>query len=153
VNETVLLSQVANSDEAEFLTMAEAYFTELNPGFVAADDWRTSYFSGLRASPNTQVQWIQCHGTRAGFVIYGIERHHFLPRSIPHIYEFYVLPRFRRSAVGLEAAKQVLQALRQLSPSRIQLEITSGNTAAAEFWQVFGFRKVAERYVLDEGRK
>jgi ribosomal protein S18 acetylase RimI-like enzyme len=153
VSERVQLSPVADSEASAFLAMAKDYFKELNPNFVAGADWQASYFSRLKNSSDTHLNWIRCDGERAGFAIYGVEGHRFLPRKNGYVYEFYIQPRFRRSGIGREAAEQVLGALRQLEPARIQLEITSGNSIAAEFWQSFGFDKVAERYVLDQGSK
>jgi ribosomal protein S18 acetylase RimI-like enzyme len=149
----VCLSPVSESEEPEFLAMAEGYFTELNPGFIALDDWRASYFSRIKTTPDTCLLWIQCDGRRAGFVLYGLEKHRFLPRTTGCVYEFYILPQFRRSGIGRQAGEAVVQLLRRSSPSKIQLEVASGNASAAEFWQELGFRKVAERYVLNEVRK
>jgi ribosomal protein S18 acetylase RimI-like enzyme len=153
VSERVQLSPVADSEASAFLAMAMDYFKELNPNFVAGADWQASYFSWLKSSSDTHLNWIHCNGERAGFAIYGVEGHRFLPRKNGYVYEFYIQPRFRRSGIGREAAEQVLSALRKLDPAKIQLEITSGNSVAAEFWETFGFGKVAERYVLDQGSK
>jgi len=153
VSERVLLSPVADSEASAFLTMAKDYFKELNPKFVAGADWQASYFSRLKSSSDTHLDWIHCNGERAGFVIYGVEAHRLLPRKNGYVYEFYIQARFRRSGIAREAAEQVLGALRKLDPAKIQLEITAGNSVAAEFWETFGFGKVAERYVLDQGSK
>jgi ribosomal protein S18 acetylase RimI-like enzyme len=149
----VCLSPVSESEEAEFLAMAEAYFTELNPEFVALDDWRASYFPRIKTNPDTRLLWIQCGRRRAGFVLYGLEKHRFLPRKTGCVYEFYILHQFRRSGIGRQAGEAIVQLLRESSPSKIQLEVASGNASAAEFWRALGFRKVAERYVLNEARK
>lgn len=148
MKERVSLSPIANSEGPEFLRMAERYFTELNPQFVARDDWRSGFFS--RRDPDLNFQWILAGARRAGFAIFGKENHRFLPLTTGCVYEFYVLLEFRRTGVGRDAAKQVMDSLRRLSPSKIQLEIAQGNAAAAEFWQTMGFRKVSERYVLRE---
>jgi ribosomal protein S18 acetylase RimI-like enzyme len=153
LSERVQLLPVADSEASTFLAMATDYFKELNRDFVADADWQASYFSRLKSSSDTHLHWIHCNGERAGFAIYGIEGHRFLPRKNGYVYEFYVQPRFRRSGIGREAAGKVLGALRQLDPARIQLEITAGNSVAVEFWETFGFGKVAERYVLDQGSK
>jgi len=153
VHERVQLLPVADSEAPEFLAMAAAYFRELNPNFVASADWQSGFFSGVKNSPGTYARWIHCDGERAGFAIYGIEGHRFLPRKTAWVYEFYVQPRFRRSGVGREAAEQMLDVLRMSGSSKIQLEITSGNAAAAAFWARFGFGKVSERHVLHQRPK
>jgi ribosomal protein S18 acetylase RimI-like enzyme len=150
MTQSVRLAPVEDSEELEFLTMAEAYFRELDSRFVPHEDWNTSYFKRLQSAAGVCLRWIQCGADRVGFVIYGVERHRFLPRMSGWVYELYILPHRRRSGVGKQAAVEVLRVLRQLAPSKIQLEVTPGNTSARLFWQALGFDKVAERYVLGE---
>ena len=130
--------------------MAEEYFSELNPNFVAQQDWKRSYFRVLTSQPEIVAQWIHTKNSRAGFVIYGTERHRFLPRTKGCVYEFYILPQFRRGGVGRETARQLIEMLRKQSPASIQLEVAAGNKTAAKFWKSMGFQHVSERYVLDE---
>jgi ribosomal protein S18 acetylase RimI-like enzyme len=149
----VSLRTVEAAEQEEFLNLAAAYFRELNPFFVPKEDWRASYFAQLRTDPNLHVEWIQTGAERTGFVIYGTEKHRFLPRQNGCVYEFYIVPRLRGGGMGREAARKIIAKLRELAPTKIQLEVASGNPRAAEFWQGLGFRKVSERYVLEEGSK
>ncbi|HVN19620.1 MAG TPA: GNAT family N-acetyltransferase [Dongiaceae bacterium] len=151
--DTLTLAAVADTEKREFLAMAEAYFRELNPDFVPSDDWREMYFARLQHSPDLYLRWICGGAQRMGFVIYGIERHRFLPRTTGCVYEMYILPQFRGSGVGKRAGGEVICILRRFGPSKIQLEIACGNASATLFWQTLGFRKVSERYVLDEVQK
>jgi|SRR5215472_3741294 len=151
--QSILLAPVEDSEEVEFLTMAEAYFRELDSRFVPHEDWSANYFSCLQRTPEVYLRWIQCGADRIGFVVYGVERHRFLPRTHGWVYELYIMPHRRRSGVGRQVAIEVIRVLRELDPSKIQLEVTPGNISARLFWQALGFDKVAERYVLGEAPK
>ena len=148
----ISLAGVEASEKEEFLALAEAYFKEMNPSFVPASDWRAEYYHRIESDVRLRLRWILFSGKRAGFVIFGTETHRFLPRTNGCIYEFYVLPDFRRTGVGRQAAELVIGQLHQEDPAKIQLEVATGNAAAAEFWRSFGFRSVSERYVLDKER-
>jgi ribosomal protein S18 acetylase RimI-like enzyme len=143
------MSLVPALDCEDFLRMATDYFSELNPTFVPRSDWRERYFSEIVSNPRYFLRWILCDGARAGFVLFGLEDHHFLPRKTGVIYELYVLPEFRRRGVAKACALEAIRQLRTYSPSKIQLEILDGASAAADFWTSLGFRKVSERFVLD----
>ena len=138
---------IALENQDEFTAMALDHFRGLNPDFTPHEDWKQHYFSRIQNNPNHHLEWILKDGKRAGFILYGIEDHRFLPRKTGAIYEVYVTPEFRRLGLAREAASQAIQTLRQQS-SRIQLEVMEGNTAAAALWKSLGFRKVTERYVL-----
>ena len=150
MTQPVRLAPVADSEEREFLTMAEAYFRELDSRFVPHQDWSTNYFRRLQSTPDAYLRWIQFGADRVGFVVYGVERHRFLPRTNGWVYELYISPDRRRSGVGRQAAVEVIRVLRELAPSKIQLEVTSSNVSARQFWKTLGFDKASERYVLGE---
>ena len=152
VRDSISLVPIADSEQHEFLEAAEAYFRELNPAFVAQEDWKNHYVAQLRSGQDIYMRWIESRGQCAGFVIFGLEKHRFLPRTSGCVYELYVFPRFRRLGVGETAAKEVIRLLREFSPSKIQLEIALGNTSGVAFWRSLGFKKISERYVLKEGQ-
>ena len=153
MEELLRLVPVLSSDKAEFLSMATQYFTELNSNFVPQRDWEANYFQRLQDGTNLCARWIVVDERRIGFSVYGVENHRFLPRTIGCIYEFYVLPSFRRSGIGMQAAMSTIKELRNCSPAKIQLEVLHGNESAQKFWNSLGFRKVSERFVLDGGDK
>jgi ribosomal protein S18 acetylase RimI-like enzyme len=143
------MSPIPTPDREDFLRMAMDYFFELNPTFVPQSDWRERYFSGIVSNPWYFLRWILSDGARAGFILFGLEDHRFLPRKTGVIYELYVLPEFRRRGVAKACAQEAIRQLRTQFPSKIQLEILDGAPAASEFWKSLGFRKVSERFVLD----
>ena len=145
------LVPVEIKEREAFLAMAEQHFRELNPGFTPAHDWQGSYFETIKGNPNYLLRWILVDGQRAGFIISGVEKHHFLPRKTGAIYELYVVPGQRKRGIARACAAQVIKELRKLSISKIQLEVVEGNVAALELWRSLGFRKVTERLILMEG--
>jgi len=135
-------------EREDFLRMAVGYFSELNPGFLPSPEWKEHYFPNIISNPRFFLRWIARDGTRAGFILFGLENHRFLPKQNGVVYELYVLPEFRRHGIAKECANQAIQELWQYSPSKIQLEVLAGSSAAA-FWRSVGFHKVTERFVLD----
>jgi ribosomal protein S18 acetylase RimI-like enzyme len=128
--------------------MAKAHFRELNPGFVPHDDWERCYFETILDNPDMFLRWILADGERAGFILFGIEGHRFLPRRTGSVYEMYLAPRHRRHGIGRQVALDVIAEMRLRSPSKIQLEVTEGNQRAVAFWRSLGFERVTERFVL-----
>jgi len=142
---------IVASDQEEFQRMAIEHFSELNPAFVPHNDWKEQYFQNILSQPQCSLRWIVCDGIRAGFILFGLENHRFLPRKTGSIYEVYVRPEFRRRGVAGICAKEAIRELWTYSPSKIQLEVTEGQTAAAALWRSLGFQKVTERFVLVRG--
>ena len=138
------------SEGDEFLVMAERLFHGLNANFVPQSDWKQGYFENILANARLSLRWITVDGRRAGFVLFGLEAHRFLPRFSGMIFELYIEPEFRRKGIAQAVARQVIQELKAQSPAKIQLEVMEGNHAAAALWVSLGFRKVSERYVLTE---
>ena len=150
---TVSTQAVASSDGDAFLAMAERLFRGLNANFVPQADWKQSYFENILGNPRFSLRWIVVDGNRAGFVLFGLEAHRFLPRFNGMIFELYIEPEFRRRGVAQKVAREVIRELQAQSPAKIQLEVMEGNHAAAALWLSLGFRKVSERYVLAETKE
>ncbi|HEY4905387.1 MAG TPA: UDP-2,4-diacetamido-2,4,6-trideoxy-beta-L-altropyranose hydrolase [Candidatus Sulfotelmatobacter sp.] len=147
----VSMVPVVRSEGQDFLRMAVHHFSELNPSFTPHDDWKRHYFETIHANPQFFLRWILCDGERAGFVLFGIEKHKFLPRKTGAVYELYVVPAFRRRGVASACAQQAIKELWALGPSKIQLEVAEGNDRAAALWRSLQFRKVSARFVLTNG--
>lgn len=145
---TVTLVAIASADRDVFLQMAEQHFRGLNPSFLPHSDWTQHYFERIQANSRMFARWIMVDGRRAGFILFGMEDHRFLPRLTAMIYELFVLPELRGLGVARICAKQAISELQMLGPSKIQLEVMEGNEAAKRLWLSMGFRKVSERYVL-----
>ncbi|MGA8617155.1 MAG: N-acetyltransferase [Candidatus Sulfotelmatobacter sp.] len=135
-------------DREAFLEMAAQHFRELNPSFVPAEDWKPHYFDRILRNPRLFPRWVVAGGRRAGFVLFGLEDHVFLPRRSGVVYELYISPEFRRQGIARACSQQAIDELRSHTPSKVQLEITGNNLGAAALWTSLGFEKVAERWVL-----
>ncbi len=136
------------SQKRDFMEMALRHFRELNPNFVPAADWEQCYFENIQKNLNCSLCWILVEGKRAGFVLYGIEPHRFLPRKTGAVYELYVLLEYRGKGIASACAEMVIGELRKSSPTKIQLEVLEGNAAAAHMWRKLGFKKVSERLTI-----
>jgi UDP-2,4-diacetamido-2,4,6-trideoxy-beta-L-altropyranose hydrolase len=146
----VSMRPIAATEQAEFLRMAEKHFSEMNPSFVPQDDWKEHYFPTIRANPHYFLRWIVCDEKRAGFILFGLEKHRFLPRMTGAVYEVYILPEFRRRGVASACSVEAIRELQSYAPSKIQLEVIEGRIAAAALWESLGFQKATSRYVLSE---
>lgn len=144
----VSMLPIVESDREAFMRMAVSHFTELDPSFVPRVDWQEHYFSHILANPRCFLRWIVADGSSAGFILFGLEDHRFLPRKTGIIYELYVLPSLRRRGLAKASAAAAIAELSTHSPSKIQLEVMEGRAAAAAFWKSLGFKKASERFVL-----
>ena len=144
----VSMLPIASSERDEFLRMAVNHFSELNASFAPQDDWKEHYFATIMANPQYFLRWIICDEKRAGFILFGLEKHRFLPRKTGVIYEVYIVPEFRRRGLAKACAIQAIRELWTHAPSKIQLEVIEGRVAAAALWKSLGFQKVTDRYVL-----
>lgn len=144
----VSMLPVLPADREDLQKMAVSHFSELNSAFVPQNDWKERYFPAILANPQYFLRWIVCDGKRAGFILFGLEDHRFLPRKTGAIYELYVLPEFRRRGVAKACAIEAIRELWTYSPSKIQLEVLEDSSAAIALWKSLGFQKVSERFVL-----
>ena len=149
----VRMELIFRADRESFLEMAQRHFRELNPAFVPHEDWKQHYFNKIQSNPDWTLCWILQGEQRAGFILFGLEDHRFLPRKTGAIYEVFVLPGFRHKGIARECARQAICQLQAANPSKIQLEVVEGNIAAEQLWRSLGFRKVTARYVLTEEPK
>jgi ribosomal protein S18 acetylase RimI-like enzyme len=145
---TVTMAAISSADRQAFLQIAEQHFHELNPEFVPHEDWKRHYFEGIMANARMFARWILLDGQRAGFILFCLEDHRFLPRLTGVICELYVLPKFRRMGVARSCAMQAIRELESHAPSKIQLEVMEGNLGAEALWRSLGFEKVSQRLVL-----
>jgi len=142
---------ITQSERDQFRSMAVQYFSELNESFTPHRDWEQHYFETIQAATNIFLRWIVSDGERAGFILFGIEKHRFLPRNSGRVYELYVTPAFRGRGIARACAAQAIKELWELGPSKIELEVVEGNAKARGLWKSMGFRKASERFVLRDG--
>lgn len=150
--QAVRLVAVSTADKEKFMRMALQHFSELNPEFTPHVDWTDRYFETIQSTPSYCLRWMMDGSERAGFILFGIEPHRFLPRQTGMIYEVYVAPAHRRKGIARLCALQAITEMRAFCPSKLQLETVDGNEKANALWQSMGFRRVSERFVLQDGR-
>ncbi len=148
----IAMLPVTAADRADFEKMAVAHFSELNPAFVPHADWKEHYFCAILANHEYFLRWVMFDGVRAGFILFGLEKHRFLSRTTGAIFELYIRTEFRRRGIARYCAEEAIRELMAHSPSKIQIEVVEGQTAAAAFWRSLGFEKVTERFVLARGK-
>lgn len=145
---SVRVEPVTGGERAEFLRMAARYFQELNPDFSPNSDWQASYFENIRKDPNCHLRWIVSHDQKTGFILFGVEDHRFLPRKTGVIWELYIIPKVRRRGIARKCAQMAIEEMSTFYPSKIRLEVASGNKSAVSFWKSLGFRKASETFVI-----
>jgi ribosomal protein S18 acetylase RimI-like enzyme len=145
---SVSMRPIVQGERDEFLQMAVQYFRELNPAFCPCVDWQAIYFENIHKNPNYSLRWIVSGGQNIGFVLFGIEDHDFLPRKTGVIWELYVVLEERRKGVARKCAQLAIEEMSKLSPSKIRLEVVSGNEPAVALWKSLGFQKTAESFVI-----
>ncbi len=111
-------------------------FSELYPGITA--DWELDGAGRYGAYPYLDSYWrdadrrpflIEADGRAAGFAL--INAHSHRGEAIDHaVAEFFVLRQYRRSGVGLRAARSIFAN----HPGRWELAIAAVNAAARAFW-------------------
>src|SRR3954449_9941928 len=99
------LRPVLPQDRESFTTMAVSHFRELNRDFEPQADWKEHYFKKILNNPNLHLCWIESDGERAGFILFGLEDHKFLPRKIGAIYELFIETTFRRRGIARKCAE------------------------------------------------
>src|SRR5260221_8649866 len=97
------------------------------------------------------LRWIVCDEKRAGFILFGLEKHRFLPRITGMIYEIYIRPEFRRRGIATVCATEAIRELQAHAACKIQIEVVEGRVAGAPLWESLGFQKVTGSYVLRGG--
>lgn len=145
----IYLHTITPEESDQFLSLAEAYFKELNPNFVPTPEWKKNYYSRLASSPAIFPKWIKNkEGVIIGFIISGLVDHLYLMKKIGVVYELYVAKAYRRSGVAETVARMTILDLKASGASKVQLEIVENNIGAQSFWKKIGFEKVSARYVL-----
>jgi len=82
-------------------------------------------------------------GTRAGFVIFGMEDHLFLPRKTGVVYAFYIVPDSRKGPIASLVMQERCRVLDTRHPSKIQPEVLEGKEEADKICTWIGFRRVS----------
>jgi ribosomal protein S18 acetylase RimI-like enzyme len=74
------------------------------------------------------------------------ERPFYEPGKVGHITDFYILPEFRRSALGKEVITKMAAELRKLGAQMITCEVPTRNEIAVRFYEKNGFRSLLQTF-------
>lgn len=145
---TVTFQQVTPEQEAEFVDMATEHFRSLNPDFVPDQTWTDHYFRSCMEDPAIFLEWIIAGREKAGFVIFLIERHRFVPVKYGVIREVFVRTSHRRMGIASRSAELMIRQMRELGAEKVFVDTVAGDARARGLWEKAGFRSFTERLAL-----
>jgi len=74
------------------------------------------------------------------------EREFYEPHKVGHITDFYILPEFRRSALGKQVIEKMSGELRKMGAQMITCEVPTRNEIAVRFYEKNGFRPLLQTF-------
>lgn len=78
------------------------------------------------------------------------ERRFYNPGKEGHITDFYVLPEFRRKALGNQILDRAMKELKKMGANIITAEVPSQNEIAVRFYNKRGFRSLLQVFARDQ---
>ncbi len=135
---------------ADLIVRTKRLNNEFDPLFTVAEDAKErveAYVSDSLKSPKVLL----IVGARGAKVV-GVlraeirERVFYVPSMDGHITDFYILPEFRRKALGDEMLKKASAELKKMGAEMITAEVPSQNEIAVRFYTKRGFRSLVQMY-------
>jgi len=74
------------------------------------------------------------------------DRPFYEPSRVGHITDFYILPEFRRSALGKQVIEKMSDELRKQGAEMITCEVPTRNEIAVRFYEKNGFRSLLQTF-------
>lgn len=138
---------------AELIFRTKKLNNEFDPLFAVVDGARLRaerYVSDSLASPETLLL-VATEGSKVVGVLRAEmrERLFYEPSREGFITDFYILPEFRRKALGKEILQQASEELKAMGAQLIVAELPSQNEIAVRFYTKRGFRSLVQLF----GRK
>lgn len=135
---------------ADLIARTKRLNSEFDPLFGVAQHAQEKARGYLQESlkrPNT-VLLVAVRGIK---VVGGIraelrERPFYEPSKVGHITDFYILPEFRRSALGKQVIEKMSIELRKLGAQMITCEVPTRNEIAVRFYEKNGFRSLLQTF-------
>ena len=143
----VTLTAIDEVDKVAFRQMALDHFIEINPAFVPDTDWEGYFVESCLTTESIYARWIVADGQRAGFVVYLLERHRFVPKDFGVIREVFVIPTWRRKGLASKAGQLMIDDLGRFGAIRVFVDIMAGDERARGLWARLGFGSHTERLV------
>jgi ribosomal protein S18 acetylase RimI-like enzyme len=128
--------------------MAIDHFRSLNPDFVPDQTWSDHYFRSCMEDPAIFLEWIVVGKERAGFVIFLIEQHRFVPVKFGVIREVFVKTSHRRMGIASRSADLMIRQMKEHGAKKVFVDTVAGDARAKALWEKAGFRSFTERLAL-----
>lgn len=135
---------------ADLIIRTKKLNNEFDPLFEVVKDVQVKARDYVAASLRTH-DVILLVATRRNKVVAAIraelrDRLFYEPTKIGHITDFYVMPEFRRKALGEEVIEKASAELRKRGAQIITCEVPSRNDIAVSFYRKHGFRSILQTF-------
>lgn len=131
---------------ADLIVRMKKLNNEFDPLFGVVEDAQKKARVYVAASVNAPrvVLLVAVQGTKVVGVIRAEvrERYFYRPVKEGHITDFYILPEFRRKALGNDVLDRSMVALKKMGAELLTAEVPSRNEIAVKFYNKRGFRSL-----------
>ncbi len=133
---------------ADLIVRTKRLNNEFDPLFTVVDDAKeraSKYISDSLKSPKTLLLVGESGAKVVGVLRAEIrERVFYAPGRDGHITDFYILPEFRRKALGNDILKKASAELKKMGAEVVTAEVPSQNEIAVRFYTKRGFRTLVQ---------
>lgn len=149
--DSVKIQRATQSDvgvAAELIVRMKRLNNEFDPLFTVVPDAKERAESYVAESLKTPDVLLLV--ATAGRKVVGVlraevrERVFYLPSKNGHITDFYILPEFRRKALGNEMLEKAAVELKKMGAEIVTAEVPSQNDIAVKFYTKRGFRSLLQ---------
>ena len=135
---------------ADLIVRMKRLNNEFDPLFTVVGDAKERAEEYVRDSLRSRAALLLV--AAAGQKVVGVlraetrERIFYLPSKGGHITDFYILPEFRRKALGNEVLEKAVSELKKMGATIITAEVPSQNDIAVRFYTKRGFRSLVQMF-------
>lgn len=135
---------------ADLIVRLKRLNNEFDPLFVVVDDAReraAEYVADSLRS-KTVLVLVAAKGEKVVGVLRAEVRNRvfYIPSKSGHVTDFYVLPEFRRKALGNEILERASSELKKMGAEMVTAEVPSQNEIAVNFYTKRGFRALTHMF-------
>jgi len=142
------------NEAADLIVRMKRLNNEFDPLFAVVEDAQERARRYVESSMGSEgVLLLVC--TRGKKVV-GVlraelrERRFYSPGTEGHITDFYILPEFRRKALGNQVLDRAMKELKRMGANIITAEVPSQNEIAVRFYNKRGFRSLLQVFARDQ---
>lgn len=149
--DSVKIQRATSSDvaiAAELIVRMKRLNNEFDPLFTVVSNAKERAESYVSDSLNSRDALLLV--ASAGQKIVGVlraeirDRVFYVPTKSGHITDFYVLPEFRRKALGNEMLERASAELKKMGAEIVTAEVPTQNDIAVKFYTKRGFRSIVQ---------